>query len=279
MIRLGTNDLEIEISPAGACLKAARFQGEPFLKTAPNGCFPLVPFGNRVADNQFHFRDKTYRFTPNTDVDPLYLHGDGWLAQWIVAEQSATHTVLAYSHPPSIHSPYCYSTDQTITVRDNVLSLRLRLENRGEEALPFGLGFHPFFPRTPRTRLMASAQTVWSERTGHLPDASGPIPWDLDFTTSNPLPDRWLNNAFVGWNGMAEIIWPEKRMAVALSADSLFSRYMIYAPDDQKDFFCFEPMSHLPNGHNMPDLGGLIVLEPGEQISRGITLHIDETKD
>ncbi|MGO4447779.1 aldose 1-epimerase [Phyllobacterium sp. TAF24] len=279
MVRLGNSELNVQINPQGGCLMAATFCGKPFLKPAPVGCFPLVPFGNRVAGNQFRFRNQTHVLKPNTKDDPLYLHGDGWLAPWLVVEESQTHVRLAYEHQASHQSPYSYRAVQIVSINGNTLNLGLSVENRGEIALPFGLGFHPFFPRTQQTRLRAPATLFWSEKTGHLPDTAGPVPDDLNFAAFNHLPDRWVNNAFAGWNGTAQIAWPEARMTAAISGDPLFSHYMIYAPEDRKDFFCFEPMSHLPNGHNLPELGNLTTLEPGDKLSGGITLRIDEMRD
>ncbi len=58
-----------------------------------------------------------------------------------------------------------------------------------------------------------------------------------------------------------------------LTADEQLRHYFIFVsdagfdPDYQRDYFCFEPMSHLANGHNLPDLGDLTVLEPGEEMA------------
>jgi aldose 1-epimerase len=49
---------------------------------------------------------------------------------------------------------------------------------------------------------------------------------------------------------------------------------MIYMPIERPDFFCFEPMSHLPDGHHMQDLGGLTVLAPGESLSGRVSIRL-----
>lgn len=36
-----------------------------------SGCFPLVPFGNRVRGNRFAFEGREHRLEPNTDRDPI----------------------------------------------------------------------------------------------------------------------------------------------------------------------------------------------------------------
>ena len=52
----------------------------------------------------------------------------------------------------------------------------------------------------------------------------------------------------------------------------LFVSDTAFDPAYARDFFALEPMSHLPDGHNQPDLGGLVRLAPGETLSGGIRL-------
>lgn len=81
-----------------------------------------------------------------------------------------------------------------------------------------------------------------------------------------------MNNAFEGWNGRAAIAWPELGIQAALEADGALDRFMLYMPVNRSDFFCLEPMSHLPNGHHLPDFGGLTPLAPGEALAGTVTI-------
>ena len=86
-------------------------------------------------------------------------------------------------------------------------------------------------------------------------------------------------NGFEDWSGEAVIAWPEHQMQLHLTADPLFAHAFVFVSDTvfdpqfKREYFCFEPMSHLANGHNLPDLGGLQVLEPGRQLSGSIRLR------
>lgn len=243
-----------------------------------SGCYPLVPFGNRVRDNQFTFDGRIYRFTANTDWDPHYLHGEGWDSKWSVEAQTASTLDLALTHRGG-HTPYEYRTYQRFSLQDDTLEMRLSVENLGEHALPFGLGWHPYFPMTPETTLFAPARKFWTEVEGWLPGVAVAIAADLDFSRPIGLPHRWVNNGFEGWSGEAVISWPERRAAVRLTADPVFKHAFVFVSDTgfdpgfQRDYFCFEPMSHLANGHNLPDLGDLKVLAPGESLTGGIRLQ------
>ena len=184
-IELRQGDLAVRVSPRGAAVTAAMFRGIPFLVATggPDGAmanFAMVPFGNRVEGNSMSFAGRDYAFQPNTS-DPLYRHGDGWLGLWQFEDSNSEHARFTFSRLADRVSPYAYLTRQEIRVAGDALILTLSVENRGEAALPFGLGQHPFFVRTPKTRLTIAADRYWSERPDHIPDRPGAVPGYIDF--------------------------------------------------------------------------------------------------
>ena len=242
-----------------------------------SACFPLVPFGNRVRDNRFVFEGVAYALAPNTDWDRNYLHGDGWTTEWSVAERGSNRARLVMRNEGA-RSPYIYDAAQTLALDGPTLTLRLEVVNRGATALPFGLGWHPYFPLTAGTTLQASADALWLEGADWLPTERVAVPTDLDFRTARELPRRWVNHGFEGWNGACEIVWPDRRARLKLDADALFGRYFLFVSDPNFDAgynyesFAFEPMSHSANAHNLPDGAGLRRLAPGESLSGSIRL-------
>jgi len=243
----------------------------PSVATAA-GCFPLIPFGNRVRGNHFRYDGRDYNLAPNTDWDRHYLHGDGWLAEWSAERMTANSITMRFEAPAAKGTPYVYEGRQVVTLHDGRMTLELSVTNRGSVDLPFGLGWHPFFPMTPETTLCAAADAYWEEGEGWLPTERRSPPEELDFNSPRRLPRHWVDNGFEGWDGRAEIVWPESEAALRLSADSGFDRYFIFVSDTgfdpayRHDFFCFEPMTHTVDGHNLPDGGGLQRLEPGEMM-------------
>lgn len=243
-----------------------------------SSCYPLVPFGNRVKGNSFEIDGRAYALTPNTEWDPHYLHGEGWQAEWSVGKRTPTSVEMGFTCQ-SKSTPYRYRAAQTFTLEDDRLTLSLSVENTGERPLPFGLGWHPYFPLTPKTTLLAPAQHFWTEVEGWLPGERTMIPADLDFNEPAPLPERWVNNGYEGWSGEATIVWPERHTQLRLTADPMFRHAFVFVSDTafdpsfERDYFCFEPMSHLANGHNLPDLGDLKVLAPGEKLAGSVALE------
>lgn len=243
-----------------------------------SACYPLVPFGNRVRNNRFTVDERDYSLLPNTSWDPHYLHGDGWLAEWSLLSRNDDEVHIGCRHLGQ-GTPYSYDVTQTVTLSAEGLRLHMRVENTGDDALPFGLGWHPFFPLTKQTTLCAKSQRFWTEADGWLPGHATDIPPELDFSQPSPLPHRWINNGFEGWSGEAQINWPEHHAGLTLTADPLFRHAVIFLSDSsfdpgfRRDYFCFEPMSHLANGHNLPNLGDLKVLRQRESLEGSIRLQ------
>ncbi|WP_394155853.1 aldose 1-epimerase [Loktanella salsilacus] len=276
-LHLANDALAVSVSRQGGMLTAAKAGGHSFL-CSPQGptevaCFPMVPLCNRLANNRFTFAGRDYRFTPNTN-DPLYLHGDGWQGEWKVSNYSKSQATLNFTHA---RGPFSYKAQQTIRLVGTTLHLGLSVRNTGTEAMPFGIGFHPYFPRKG-AKLQFAATSYWSERQDHLPNTASPIPADVNFAMSRPLPTCWLNNAYEGWRGLVRIDWPHQGMHLDLHADPLFNTLMLYAPDAGNSFFCIEPMSHLPNELNMPNQPNLHVLAPDHSLAGGIRMTITKTE-
>ncbi|WEX90368.1 aldose 1-epimerase [Sinorhizobium garamanticum] len=286
VLHLKNDELSIELSRFGGSLIAAAWRGIPFVKPiatagiatqrfGAEAGFPLVPFGNRIEGNSFTFDGERFFLEPNTSGDPFCLHGDGWLSEWELKSHSGEQATLSFVHAERAGSPYAYEAVQDVRLDGSTLVLSLTVTNISARRLPFGLGHHPFFPRTAGTRLRARAKRIWGERIGHLPDVPGPIPRTLDFTEGNVLPAHWMNNAYDGWDGDASIEWPERQLALRLETQGAFGCFMIYSPGADADFFCFEPMTHLPNAHNMPnEAGGLVALKHGQSLAGTVRFHL-----
>ena len=195
-----SEEIPLMRAPAAADVRSA----------AQSACFPLVPFGNRVSGNRFAYDGVIYALTPNMDWDEHYLHGDGWTSEWRVAERTRSRARVVMRHAAA-GTPYSYEAAQTFALDASTLELRLEVVNRGAAALPFGLGWHPYFPLTAGTTLRAPASAVWLEGADWLPTERVAVPADLDFAAARKLPRHWVNHGFEGWNGACEIAWPERR--------------------------------------------------------------------
>jgi hypothetical protein len=114
---------------------------------------------------------------PNLAGEPYPIHGDAWQQPWTV--EATTGTALELVLESGSLPPFAYRAQLRYELADHALRARLRVQHRGEVAVPYGLGFHPWLPRTPETTLQAAAQAVWLERPespAGPPPARHPVP-------------------------------------------------------------------------------------------------------
>ena len=230
----------------------------------------LVPFSGRVSGGGFSF-DGTFHALPrNVEAEKYPLHGNGFAARWDVTSQSADAIALSLSSDGP--GPFRYDATMSYRLEGAGLVMALSLINRAKIRLPYGAGFHPWFVRDADTTLSAPASGVWLEQPDHLPKAYEPVAShpDMDFNQPRPLPARWINNWFDGWNGKARIAWPTRGLAADVTASDALSQYVVFSPAADADFFCFEPVTHPVDAFNLPGAAedhGLKILAPGEALS------------
>lgn len=231
---------------------------------------PMVPWFNRIPGGGFAFGGKFYPIAKNDPLDEFPIHGDGWLSPWeLTAHQPDRVTLRLRSRAIP---PFDYEATQVIVLTGTALELTLSIRHLGAEALPYGLGQHPWFVRTPATRLHAPAAGTWLPQPPQFPASmrTDPIPEKWNFSRPHALPPDLIDNGFAGWNGRARIDWLDRSVAVDVEADSGARFYQVYSPDAQAPFFCFEPVTH-PNGAlalpGTPEERGLRVLRQGEETS------------
>jgi len=285
---LENEDLRLQVADQGGAIEGLWWQHQgkmipvlrPGLKSGvavESSCFPLVPFGNRVSGNRFQSPAGEHQLQPNVEWDSHYLHGDGWLNIWRCVEQSPTQLKLEYVHRQGI---YHYTVQQIFTLSGSVAEVELVVTNDGD-ALPFGLGWHPYFPLSPETRIQAHTTGYWLEREGWLTgEYQENLPQALDFNQSASLPEHWVNNGFSGWDGVAMIQQPGLGYQLSMTTEPPAPCYFVFVSDPafdkgyEFDFFCFEPMSHAPDDHHRPAFGQLAMLSCGESMRQKMVLKI-----
>ncbi len=229
------------------------------------GCNLLVPFSNRISGGGFTHDGEFHALEPNMEGEPYPIHGDGFFAVW--EEVRATETLVRLRHAGRM-GDFEYDAAVVYELGEAGLSATLEIVNRGA-ALPFGGGFHPWFPRSAGTRLTFQAEALWEEHEDHLPRELVAIDTrpEWDFRQGAPLPEGFINNAFPGWDGTARIAQPAQGIEVTVTGGPELTLGHVYSPEKDADFFCFEPVSHAVDAHNAEGQPGLAVLAPGERLS------------
>jgi len=287
MIELRSGSLRAVVLPAaGGGLARLDWRGMACLRPAPGGvaqplpgqlaCFPLVPWSNRIAPDGFEFAGRRITPAPTREGEPCPIHGDGWRLPWQIESCSESSAVLTLDRCDG--APFAFTSSLEYALAGSVLRITLRVANRGECALPFGLGLHPWMPCPEDALLHAEADGVWLSGADKLPAKRAALPpaWNFCGGAPQPLPRDGVDNAFTGWDGRARIDWPARKLRLGIEAD--MSYFILYAPPG-KDFFCFEPVDHPINAHNLPggvSANGLSVLAPGQALSRTVAFTAED---
>ena len=242
--------------------------------------FPLTPFCNRINKNSFKYKEHKYNLTNNTNLGKYYLHGDGWLNKWQIKKNTKSVIQIFYQKNQSEDTPYSYLSNQQFSLNNNSLRIDLTVKNLNKIPLPFGLGFHPYLPKNELTLLQAKSNTYWIEDQNYIPKKKVANTEELNFNKPNILPSRWTNNCFNNWNGNAKILWPDKKLLLNIKSSKNCKFFFLHVSSKKfeknfkNDYFCFEPMTHAVNAHNMDYKNGLVELEKNKSLKISILFQI-----
>ena len=236
--------------------------------------FPLIPYVNRVRGGSFRFRGRDVRLVPNMPGDASPLHGQGWLNNWQVEEAGAVKAMLSFRHEAG-DWPWSYEARQQFEIDERGFSVRLSCRNLSNEAMPCGLGQHPYFPCGPSTRLDTHVTHAWTIDEHVLPVEEVPAEGRYDLK-DRPVCGQDLDNGFGGWGGEARMSDPDWPFALQLSSPEA-KFFQVYSPP-VGNIFVAEPVTHANAALNAPEDKwpqlGMRVLEPGEEMSLDMRIEV-----
>lgn len=221
--------------------------------------FALIPFCNRVADRRIHAGGVEHMLpaAPKEIEQRHAIHGLGWTSAWSSRQLDARSAQLSLSHDGS-QWPWAFVADQAITLNYGGYTHRLSLQNTDTTPMPAGLGLHPYFP-AGGAQLKTGAKGIWKSGADLLPTQHEALEREPDW-----FGGETIDHCFTDSDDSLQIDWPTHRLRIHTSANLPFTH--VYAPKGG-DFFCVEPVSHIPDAVNSP-LGasetGLAMLEPDE---------------
>jgi aldose 1-epimerase len=235
--------------------------------------FPLVPYVNRVRGGSFSFRGRKVTLTPNLPGDPSPLHGQGWLSPWSTLRLGPADAELHFRHAAG-EWPWDYEARQHFLLDEAGMAVDLSCTNLSEQPMPCGLGQHPYFPCTPKTRIDTVVESVWEIDEQVLPVAKLPATGRFDLA-DRLVCGQGLDHGFGGWGGRAIVADPALPFRVAMSSpDARF--FQLYSPA-AGGLFVAEPVTHANAALNEPEASwpelGLRVIEPGESMT--LTMRVE----
>ena len=242
------------------------------------GCYPLLPFSNRIRDGRFHWDGREVRLAPHPGQAHA-MHGLAHARAWTVKQVAASSIELGLRYVPEADNwPWPFTATQTLVLSESGLDAVMTLRNDGDSSMPAGGGFHPYFARTPDTRVQFDAATMWPTDAGEVAVRREPITAREDFRHARALPDAALSVYYSEWRQCAVV--SSAGGVLTLSADDPLDHFILHAPHAQP-YFCLEPISHVADAINLAAQGwegtGLRALAPGETLQMRMQLRIEPT--
>jgi aldose 1-epimerase len=235
-------------------------------------CFALVPFSNRIRNSRFRFAGRTVRLPPNVRGQAHVEHGHGWQAPWQVMAREERALSIEYRHAAGAW-PFTYVARQTFRLEPASLAIKVEVRNLSDVPMPVGIGLHPYFPRTAKTRLTAAVAKMWETDEEAMPTALVDPPSERSLGEGVSVDAVAMDTAFTDWSQRAVIEWPERTARLTLSAGAPLSFLVVYTPPGE-GFFCVEPVSNCTDAFNLADQGrrdtGMMVLSPGAPVAATI---------
>jgi aldose 1-epimerase len=281
MVTLACGADRCDIIPAlGGSIASWTVDGQPMLRAAsaasiaaadPFGVasFPLVPYSNRIGNARFEWQGQRVNLVRNFPPEPHAIHGVGFERGWNVESRSADSIVLSFSHRPGAAWPWPFEARQRISLAAGALDVEMSAINLADRRVPLAFGHHPYFPREDAI-LQFQAQGVWLVGNDGLPSLYVK-PFDkFDFTAAAPVARGDIDHCFTGWDGVARIRWPNKPLALEITASEELRCAVVCVRNDV-DGFCFEPVPHVNDALNRLDrASGMPVIEPGKAFAANI---------
>lgn len=278
-MKLSAFDSEIDIDPGyGGGLRSFTHKGADVFRRTPEGSddildaafFALVPICNRVADGTFSFGGHDVRLTPNLLDLPDFFHGHGWRSAWRLLDADDVSATLRLTHGKD-EWPWPYEAHLRYALSDKGLRIDLDVKNLSGDAMPAGLGFHPYFPLTPNLRLQTEYDGYWSRDAEGRPDHWHAGNFRRDWGSGDTLADSETDHTFTGFGGEA-LVRNGDRPLYRLTASPEMRDIHVYTPVGA-DFYCLEPVSDRPDPFNEQPLR-IRILAPGETVAAWMMIEV-----
>ncbi len=263
----------------GAAIAGLWYNDNPVLRSTPahalsqvrlSGCFPLVPFSNRVGHARLLWNGTSHPLVSNFAPEPHAIHGVAWMRPWQVLEADDHFALLSFEHRADASWPFDFDCSQAFLLGPDALEVTLSATNQSDLPAPFGLGWHPYFVKRAQSRLRFEAAGRWEMGPDKLP---------IERSTSSGIDslcsDLDIDHCFDGWRGA--VVLQDSEMTVRLHSSL---DYLVVFTNSERDFVAIEPVSHVNNAVNMAGADtalmqrlGVRIVQPGQ--SHSATMRIE----
>lgn len=279
-IELSADDYRLAIRPSlGGAITRFEWRGWPVFRPMAGstildvGCFPMVPFVNRIAHGRFTFGGESIRLSPNFpgEPHPHPLHGDGWLSDWRVERLDAGSLRLILDRPRG-DWPWAYTAWQSFDLSPTGLTIELALRSDSDRPMPAAIGLHPYFPLIPGTRYRGRHRGAFATRPDGLPQRLTLLDAPAEWFADRPIARCSVDTVHANRDGPLSIAWPERGIELVMHPDPIFAFTGVFVQPDH-GLLCIEPMSEQTDAVNQQPKT-LRILAPGDTIAGSVRMEV-----
>ena len=190
-------------------------------------------------------------------------HGFARTLAWNVVERRADSLVLGLDADEQTLAqfPWQFAATLTFAVAPARLRLTLKIENRADTTMPFGVGYHPYFHVADKAR--ASIHTAATRAFDNVTKKN------VDFLGFD-LPQREVDLHLLDHDSSESTLRFGDGTRIRVSASPEFKRWVVWTLTG-KDFVCLEPWTSPANALNTRD--GLLELARGQSLEMWVEME------
>lgn len=272
---IGAGDYEVIVGEVGSTLRSLRWRGQEVLWTRSDAVprrvwegATLVPWPNRIRDGRYRFEGRPYSVHINDAASNTAMHGLAHSVRWSLLLRTARSVTLSVTIAPQEGWPGTVRVDQTYTVSEGGLEVRMAAANVGNDAVPFGYGSHPYYAFDCIDEILLSMpfrrEIDFDERM--LPRAVVPLTQQHDFRSPRELGRVTFGGAFTDAPGEWEVRLTGPRHTVVVRGDEPLRWVQLHTLPHRRAI-AVEPLTCAADAFNPgPTHADLIVLEPGQNV-------------
>jgi aldose 1-epimerase len=252
----------------------------------------LFPFPNRIRDGRFAWEGREYQQPLNDPAKKNSIHGFACRRPWRFrnsnsADNLATLTAEFQASADAPDELALWPGDYKITMRfllgPDSLSLSATIANPGDQPLPIGLGYHPYFTVTPDALISVQARSLW-ELHENLPTRRKiPVDAARDLRTPRPYEQLQVDDVYTDLDTPEDEIQLHRRGMVRrpgvgtmeMWTSGSFRELVVFTPP-HRNAICLEPYTCTTDAINLEQKGvdaGLIVIDPGKSRTEFVVLR------
>jgi len=232
----------------------------------------LFPFANRMNKGKYEYKGQAYQLDCNETARGHALHGLVYRENWAVDELTATETMaqacLSYPFRGNTGFPFSFVIKAVYTLTNQGLQLAIDVENTGQTAFPFSLGWHPYFYSND----LESSMIMVDSTTEIIADKTMIPIKQIEQTFPNPLllKGKEFDNAYVLNKTAIGYQTPDYQIRIQTAQDTTTQYLQLYIPSHRQSI-AIEPMTAPADCYN----NHIGFKELAAQARYSIAWHID----